>query len=284
MNRSLRYEPPGNPLGELRPTPALQLLLIVTVVAYLVQMWLEHFFGPELYSWLGLNDRLFLRARIWQPVSYVFLHGGFGHLLFNMVALYLWGREVERVLGRERFLMLYFVSGALGGLGWLVFSRFMEILSVSTQGYCIGASGAVLGVVGAYAGLFPHQRLSLLFFPFITFTARALAIGFALVSLYIMMMPGRGEIAHAAHFFGLLAGYLYVRRTLTKRGSKDDRGGAAQSYGRVIDFPESGEKRTAAQKPTEAEVNRILEKISAEGMTSLSREERRILDQASSEN
>ena len=110
-----------------------------------------------LYSLLPLSMAGLRNGMFWQPLTYIFLHGGFLHLLFNMFTLYFLGPETERTMGSKHFLAMYLLSGILGGLGWIW-------LSPHPQALCVGASGYIFGVLAAFATLYPRRRLTMLIF------------------------------------------------------------------------------------------------------------------------
>lgn len=284
MARPFRYDFAMGPTDLFRPTRVVQRLLIVLALTFLVQLWLEHFYGRSVADWFAMNRGFLAGPYPWQPLTYIFMHGSFLHLVLNLLGLYLLGRDVERALGPQHFILLFLATGALAGLGWLAYDMVAESFGGARAGYCIGASGAVLGSIGAYVALFPDRRLTPIFFPFISFRARTLFYVIAGISLYFALMPGGGGVAHMAHFCGMMAGYLYVRRLLravaVTQGTPRT---AAQA--RIMDFPPSRARRMPSGEddvaPTEAEINRILDKISAEGIGSLTRDERRKLDRAS---
>jgi len=231
----------------------------------------------------ALNTGLaFERLWLWQVVTYIFLHIEFWHLFFNMLALYFLGCEMERTIGTARFLSLYLLSGVLGGLGWMV----------TGNGMCIGASGAVFGILGAFAAMFPRRQITLLIFFIIpvTVTARTLVITLGIISLLLTIQnnPGAGGIAHMAHLSGGVAGYLYglwlARRMLYYNPyteyTVEDRvsrawDGLQSGIGRRI----SGVFRRTP--PSRQEVDRVLDKMLEKGYHKLSWRERRILTRAS---
>ncbi len=181
-------------------------ILLVTVGVFLLQIVSASFLPFDITPIFALNMAGILHGQIWRFITYLFLHGNFLHIFVNMFVLVIFGAEMERNLGKSRFMLLYFVCGIIGGIGWL-------IISGNVPGYCIGASGAILGLVGAYAGMFPTRKITLLLFFVIplTMAARTMAIGIGLFSLFALI-GNSGNIAHAAHLFGGLAGYLYGRR------------------------------------------------------------------------
>jgi membrane associated rhomboid family serine protease len=232
-------------------------------------------------SWIGLKQ-----LWLWQLVTYMFLHGGLMHLLFNMLALFFLGPEVERTLGGRQFMILYFGCGILGGLGWL-------LLSFGTVGYCVGASGAVYGMIGAFGGLYPNRELSFFVFPIpipIKLKARTLALGLLGFS-FVMMLSASGGVAHAAHLVGGIAGYLYGRKMGLRvfHGQSQSGGGIV---GRIADWLESLENRIQRRParpfdraqpgpPTQTEVDAVLDKLARSGWSSLSKKDRELLDRAS---
>jgi len=142
----------------------------------------------------------------WQLVSYSFLHGGVAHIAFNMYGLYVFGGMVERVLGARRFVWLYFASVLTAGLVQL-----FVVSSMREQGIAptVGASGGVFGVMLAFAMLFPHSRLMLLFPP-IPLKAWVLVAGYAAIELTSGVMSSNTGVAHFAHLGGMLGAALVM--------------------------------------------------------------------------
>jgi len=256
-------------------------LLIANLVAFVLQHVVDRRTGGLFTLLFGLSLEKLLQGELWRLGTYLFLHGGFWHILINMLSLVIFGRELEEHFGWRRFLVLYFLCGILGGLGWAV-------LSGSSAGLCIGASGAVFGIIGAFAALFPERQITLLLFLVfpITMTARTMALGMVTLTM-LMLVSGSGNIAHAAHLAGGLAGYFYGRywmRTAAnwwtyghplRRGEStggDQHEGSA-GWSRLF--------KRESDPPDPEEVDRILEKIKAHGIGSLSHREREILDRAS---
>lgn len=143
---------------------------------------------------------------IWQPFTSMFLHGSFLHILVNMVALWSIGMPIEREIGSKKFLKLYLISG-LGGAGLVM------LLQDSTS-VTIGASGAILGLLGAMAVFFPNALLVVFIFPM---RARTAAILFGGVSLLFTFFDQGSGISHAGHLGGLVAGLFYSRHALKTR-------------------------------------------------------------------
>ncbi|GHA18361.1 rhomboid family intramembrane serine protease [Arenicella chitinivorans] len=181
-------------------------LVIITVLVYFVQttVFAGRFTGGELFGWQSPNFEL------WQLLTHVFLHGSEMHLLFNMIALWSFGRVLERVWGNRRFLLFYLICG----VGAAVISMLVNNLILNTQftGHMVGASGAIYGILVAFALLFPNFKIMLIFLP-VPIAAKYfvpvlllidLTAGFTGVSIF-----GQ-NIAHFAHVGGAIVGAVLV--------------------------------------------------------------------------
>lgn len=147
----------------------------------------------------------------WQLVTSAFLHGGFGHILFNMFGLWMFGGAIERAMGSKRFLGFYLacVLGAsllqLGVTSW----PFLMGDSVGIPVPTLGASGGVLGVLAAFGLLYPESPIYLLFFPF-PIPAKWFVLGYAAFSLFAGVTDVQAGVAHFAHLGGMLTGAVAV--------------------------------------------------------------------------
>jgi membrane associated rhomboid family serine protease len=143
--------------------------------------------------------------QVWQLVSYSFLHGGLTHLLLNMLALFMFGSEVERVFGQRRYLTYYFVSVLTAAVAQLFVAN-------ATASYypTVGASGGVFGLLLAYGIFFPTRTIILLFPP-IPMPAWLFVIVYAGVELYMGVTGTQAGVAHFAHLGGMLGGFLMLR-------------------------------------------------------------------------
>jgi len=188
-------------------TPAIKVLIGLNVVAFIVTA----LFVPSLTLRLGLRPAdVFHEFHLWQPVTYMFLHAGIAHILFNMLALWMFGVELERMWGTRFFLKYYFVAG-VGAAATTMALSFIPG-SFGTQLYyslTIGASGAVYGVLLAYALYFPNRPIYMyMVFPI---PAKYFVMIIGAISLLSSMGGPGGGIAHTTHLGGLLAGYLYLK-------------------------------------------------------------------------
>jgi membrane associated rhomboid family serine protease len=144
----------------------------------------------------------------WQVISYGFLHGGFGHVFFNGLALYMFGSSLEQTWGTRRFLAYFFICVAGAGLIQLV----VVTSGITGQGVypTIGASGGVFGLLLAYGMLFPNRQVMLLIPP-IPMKARTFVIVFGAIELGMGVFASNSGIAHFAHLGGMLFGWLVIR-------------------------------------------------------------------------
>lgn len=265
-----------------RLTPWVGRLIAVTAVA---QLLLETIFvSPNVQYLLQLNP-MAITTMPWGVVTYLFVHGGIIHLATNMFALYVFGPAVENRLGSRTFILYYLYCG----VGAALFSVLLGL--AIHQSPVIGASGAVLGVLAAYAMLWPDEEVFLLLLP-IRVKARTLVIALAVMDLVLArFFPG--STAHEAHLGGLLAGWLFFKAQnfSRRRPTRAPR----QTPERVVMVQqtasrESEPRATAPARPMQsrpgndpvaAEVDRVLDKISATGIESLTPDERRFLDEVS---
>ncbi|MBN2364612.1 MAG: rhomboid family intramembrane serine protease [Calditrichaeota bacterium] len=183
-------------------TPAVKNLLLANIAIFILQI-LAPGLNNFLIGYFGLVPALALEHFfIWQFVSYMFLHGGLGHIFFNMFALWMFGVELERNWGTREFLKFYFLTGIAAGLSTSLFSWGSMIPT-------IGASGAIYGILAAYALFFPDRYVYLyLLFP-IKMKYLAIILGaLEFISAYNQHQSG---IAHVAHLGGMVVGYFYLR-------------------------------------------------------------------------
>ena len=243
-------------------TRAVRLLIVSTVAAYLFQLFFDGITRGGVTRLFGLSIPGLKSGYLWQLVTYLFVHGSPLHILLNMVGLYFMGPETERAIGSRHFLILYFLSGILGGIGWL-------FIADAPWAVCIGASGAIFGVIGAFAALFPQQPVTLLvlFVLPVTMKAWVLAVVLAVSELVFLLGTPQHGIAYAAHLAGGVAGYVYALALF--RGL----GGVSRAW----------KVWRRGQPVSQVELDRILDKIAREGIHSLSRQERKVLEDASRE-
>ena len=190
-------------------SPAVKILIITNVALFGMNLIV----GAAMTLALGLSPQaVFTQLALWQPFTYMFLHStsGFGHILFNMLALWMIGTDLERTWGTRFFTKYYLVTGVGAAATSLLLSVFSDAFYYSVT---VGASGAVYGLLLAFAMYFPHRTLILFIFPV---PARiAVTILGAIAFLSSMGGPG-GGVAHSAHLGGLVVGYLYLKTLRTR--------------------------------------------------------------------
>jgi membrane associated rhomboid family serine protease len=273
------------------------ILLISIFVCFVVQKIAEGFYGEGVIdSLFALSTEGMREGRVWQLITFQFMHAGWMHLLGNMFTLYFFGRAMEEVLGKKGLLMLYLLSGTVGGLVQI-------ILAFSFRSYfasgVVGASAGVFGLIAAFASRAPDQPITMFiyFFP-VTIQAKVLLIGEAVISLLGLLGPLMnfysltGNIAHAAHLGGMLTGIFYIRWAgRISRPFEFWRPFARREPPPKRELVSAAPRRAwrTARKPMEdlppaefisREVDPILEKISAQGIHSLTERERQVLEAA----
>ena len=220
-------------------------LLVINILAYLAS-WVLQRSGVDLNALLGLHFFLASDFRVYQFLTYMFLHGSFTHILFNMFALWMFGSVIERVWGPQKFLFYYIVCGVGAGIvqelvqygsymaQGLAAYQYVNMggAQISMDSYInmwttIGASGAVYGILLAFGMIFPNERLFIIPFPF-PIKAKWLIVGYVVIELFSAMSgPGDG-VAHMAHLGGMLFGFLLIRYWRKHPGSSQRFG---RSYG-----------------------------------------------------
>lgn len=253
-------------LGRLRG--AVKWLLISNLIFFLIQQfgsgWFETNCGLVPYRfWAGLQ--------VWRIFTYLFLHGGFFHFLMNMFTLWMFGRELENVWGTGEFLKFYFICGICAGIFNIIFEPFSTVS-------IIGASGAIYGLLAAFAIVFPDSVIYL--YGIIPMQAKQFVILLGVIEFFASFHGAPTFIARLAHLGGLLTGYFYLK-------SYEFRSLSDRIFHKLIDSiivtKESVRNKKQSKKMDIAkEVDRILEKVLTHGADSLTEEEREIMRRYSS--
>ncbi len=142
------------------------------------------------------------RGRVWQFVTYMFMHYDFFHLLFNMLGLFIFGKIVENRMGSREFLLFYLVVGIGSGIITYIIYRF-----TGTMNPVVGASGAIYGLLFAFAVYFPHSQIYL--WGILPVRAPILVLIYAVISLFSQISGRQSGVAHLTHLFGFVVAYLY---------------------------------------------------------------------------
>ena len=188
-------------------TPVVKKLIIVNVAAFVATMLGQAVGLGGLFRALMLTPYSVTHSfTVWQLVTYMFLHGGFWHILFNMVGLWMFGCELERTWGSRRFLNYYFLTGIGAGIT-------VVLLGWSSAIPTVGASGAIYGVLLAFGVLFPNRIIlvPIFFFFFIPVPAKWLVIALGGIA-FLSALSGPGDmISHTGHLGGMVVGLSYLR-------------------------------------------------------------------------
>jgi membrane associated rhomboid family serine protease len=189
--------------------PVTRALIIVNVAMFLVGTFVGDAFIVNLALW-PIGDMTpaggSLGFQPWQIITYSFLHGSAGHLFFNMFALYMFGGELERLFGQQRYVNLYFLSVITAAIAQLVFSAVAGGDPYPT----VGASGGIFGLLLAYAMYFPRRTLMLLFPP-IPMPAWLFVTLYGLLELYFGVTGTVEGVAHFAHLGGMLGAWFLIQ-------------------------------------------------------------------------
>lgn len=282
--------------------PVIKMLLISNIAIFIVQFLLgnniefNNILARYFYLW-PISSGYFLP---WQLVSYMFLHGGFTHLLFNMFALWMFGVEIETMWGTKKFLIYYFLCGIGAGVANLLIAPLL-----GQAGPTIGASGAIYGVLVAFGFLFPDRPIYLYFF--VPIKAKYLIVIYMVIEFFSASNGLNSGVAHVAHLGGGIIGFIYLLITYKRLGNftftskpKNPFGNTPSSSGYregpkitpiyrngsdnvkkadYTDLPETDYKSEFddQHKKAQERVDAVLDKLSQGGYQSLTEEEKRIL-------
>lgn len=271
----------GGPL-----TPVVKKLMIINGAVFLLQLFSGAFFpGLQLEQVFGISHQgLVNEFKIWQPFTYMFLHGGFFHILMNLFALWMFSGDLEELWGSSAFMSFYLISGVGAGL----FIALMNFFACQEYGVCsvptLGASGAIYALLLAYGLTWPNREVLLYFI--IPIKMKYLVLIFGLIEFFGTFSggaPGATQMSHVGHLGGIVSGlllFLYRRN----RGSSSKTAGA-QKPGLI-----AGWLRRRRLKKKQEEINQrieakeiidaLLTKIARGGMKSLTPQEKKQLDWA----
>ena len=265
-----RYGSMGMQFGGYHLTPWVKRLLIANVAVFIVTLML-----PDLRAYLDFRPSAVL-FEPWTVVTYMFTHGGFMHIFFNLLMLFFFGPPVEEQFGGREFIKYYLLCG-LGGAALSFVFAFGDAV--------VGASAAVFGVMLAFAMLWPDVPIYIWgIFPV---KAKYLVMGLVALDLVPSVLGSNDGVAHFAHLGGALAGFLYIKLD-KKTGSpvhKVKRLFAKRKFkvvpGSANPKPEAPRPRRRDEDRVLDDVDRVLDKISTHGMASLTPDERKLLDEVS---
>ena len=250
-----------------RPRIVLLSLIGLNVAVFVTQLFLDVYDPGFVREYLALSDQGLRSAYGWQFLTAAFLHDGPWHLLGNMFLLYLLGRDVESIIGQRQFFSLYLTGTLAGELG--------HLFLMPADSALLAASGGPAAVVVAYAAILPELELtSMIFFVPIRLKAKHIGYGAFILSVLGVIFDRTATVAHSSFLGGCLAGWSYAHLLGFGRPS---------ILQRVLRQKRADTERYRAMSPEQfiaEQIDPLLEKISREGMASLTRAERRLLAKA----
>ena len=257
----MKYQFQSNP-GQLSYKPSLFTDAIKTLISINFAIFiLQSISSSEImfFSNFGLVPKLvWSQLKIWQPFTYMFFHGDIWHVLINMFVLWMFGSELERAWGKKNFLRFYFITGVGSGLGTMLFGLQSTIPIV-------GASGAIYGVLLAYGVMFPNRTVYL--YGIIPIKSIWFVIGIGVIAFF-SSFNNFTNISHLTHLFGMIIGYLYLKRPVHFRSLW------FSVFKKVLEYRiQNQEKEISRSVEMERDLNSILDKINREGFKSLTQEE-----------
>ena len=222
-------------------------LLIVNFLAF-VATWVLELRGIDLTSMLGLHFFMAKDFHLFQFITYMFLHGGFTHIFFNMFALWMFGAVIERVWGPKKFLFYYISCGIGAGMVQEI-AQYVNYMAEGLAAYdnvnlggtimatadylnlwtTIGASGAVYAILLAFGMIFPNERLFIIPFPF-PIKAKWFVLGYVAIEFFSALGSSGDGVAHTAHLGGMLFGYLMIRYWNRHPDASFDKGRGQQFF------------------------------------------------------
>ena len=304
---SNNYRPRGFG-GFISFPPVIKNLLIINGVVFFIQLIVNNLLIDGLPVWYILNRWFALNPisgadatghlfnfQVWQLITYQFMHGGFWHIFFNMFILWMFGGSIEDIMGSKKFLIFYLLAGVSAGL----FQLFITPLLGASSAVTIGASGSIFGVMIAYAMFFPDN---LIYVYFLIPVKAKYFIGFLVIIEFFAVNSASSDVAHLAHLGGALFGFLYImfdknsyvslknvfnksyfyKSNLNKKDIFTNPFNRTTKSNQDVDeanYYDLNQKADA--EVSQAEIDKILDKISQSGYQNLSEHEKKILFQAS---
>lgn len=298
-----QWQPRGGGIGfGMGMTPAVKSLLIANGVVFVLQTLLGGGLSQRLGlvgEWMAFIPHAAINDfQIWRFFTYMFLHGSFTHILFNMFALWMFGSQIEALWGQRSFLAYYFTCGLGGSFLYGIFN----LVGWSAFTPMLGASAAIFGVLLAYGMTFPNNIILFMFI--LPIKAKYFVILYGLIELF--SIPSNNGVAHLAHLGGMITGFVFLWITMPSlrpsglnrswrnmqtrkkihivkpdsgRKGKGGNGSAGEYEGPKPGYtwdPQKGYEKTERQ----SRIDEILDKISREGLQSLTEEEQDILRRA----
>lgn len=300
----MRHQP-----GHSRQIPVFAWILIVNATVFVLQNVLQLMFGIDgllrasggrggfLLDWFALTEGNLMQGKVWVLLTYSLFHGSFFHLLVNSLLIFFVGRIVEMISGGAALLRVYILSVFLGGAAWALVNLFTH-----SGGLVIGASGGAMGILIYFCLLRPNEPITLLLFFVLPVTVLPKWVAWAVLAfetfglVFSEIGPMNDFVAHSAHLGGMAGGFLFFKfeswfrkfslpRIRFGKGRKDDTA-VRPRYKVNVSSPKPApvqrkkSPEVKGSKDLRSEIDRILDKINADGFGSLSEDERQTLNKA----
>jgi len=274
----------GSPL-----TPMVKKIMVVNGAVFIVQQFMALFAPGFMEQFFGLTHVGFVHElKIWQVFTYMFLHGSWVHIMFNLLALWMFAGDLEKLWGSNLFLKYYLYSGVGAGF-FIAVMNYLTYQNYNMAVVTIGASGAIYALLLAYGLSWPNREVLLYFiFPV---KIKYLVLGFGLIEFFgtLSNAVGNGSnISHIGHFGGLVSGFLFIYRIKFQqqkiRKKEEGHRKNERFFRQSLHQEELEEQKRRLEEKIKAKeiIDSLLIKISKTGMDSLSAEEKELLDWARS--
>ena len=243
-----------------------KLLLIINIAVFI----LMELSGEKslLFQMFGLIPRAVLQEyKLWQTFTYLFIHGGFIHILFNMFVLWMFGKDLEVDWSKNEFLIFYFVCGIGSGL-ITVFTSMNSFVPI------VGASGAIYGILVAYGFTYPNRMVYL--YGIFSLKVKYMVLGLGIMAFFASLSASQSSVSHITHLSGMVIGFFYI---IFNYKWKDVRLWYFQIKLKLIQSKQSGQGNDV--KHIKTQVDKILDKLNTQGWESLTSQEEEFLTHAS---
>ncbi len=271
-NISIRF---GGPM-----TPGVKWLMILNGAVFLVQQIAGLIIPNGMEFIFGISHDGFInKFMIWQPLTYMFLHGGWMHIFFNLLGIWMFAGELEIVWGRTKFIRYYILSGIGAGL-FIALMNYIAFVNFGSSAVTIGASGALYAILLAYAILWPDREVLLYFlFPI---KIKYLVLAFGLMEFFgtLSSTAGTGgNISHIGHLGGIISGFILIR---FMRNSSFPKKQGISFFEKFKKKNRLNNKKKVIDARIEAKriIDELLGKIAKNGMSSLTQDEKKKLEWA----
>jgi membrane associated rhomboid family serine protease len=270
----------GGPL-----TPVVKRLMIINGVIFLCQQIIGIFYPGYIEHLLGLNHVGFIQEfKLWQIITYMFLHGGWFHIIFNLLGLWMFAGELEQNWGSSLFFQYYIITGIGAGF-FIALMNYIMYVQNGVNPVTIGASGAIYGFLLAYGVTWPNRKVLLYFV--IPIKIKYLVLAFGLIEFFGMLSTATGaggNVSHIGHLGGLITGLLYffLRIRRSKSGYTAEKSSNENVLSRFFKKIRLKRKKKVIEARIQSKkiIDELLEKIARHGMSSLTAQEKKDLEWA----